>query len=274
LPAVAEEPYRTVTLTSDFGVQDPYVGVMKGVMLKINPRLHLVDLTHAIAPQDIRAAAFLLSHSFGFFPRNSLHVVVVDPGVGTARRAILVASENHFFLAPDNGVLGLIEKVEEVRAVYEITASHYYLPEQSSTFHGRDVFAPIAAWFTRGVGPELLGERIESVQRLELPAPVAHGTVLAGQVVHVDRFGNLISNLDKDGLRGVLSSTGAKRMSVEIGGRDLGALRRTYAEGPDGTPFPLIGSYGTVEVAIKGGNAAASLGLSSGAEIRAVFYSA
>ena len=262
-----------ITLTTDFGVQDPYVGVMKGVILNINRRVQLVDLTHAIAPQDVRSAAFLLAHSFRYFPRGTLHLVIVDPGVGTERKPLLLASETHWFIAPDNGVLSWVERFEEIRSVRAISASHYFLPEPSQTFHGRDVFAPIAAWFTRGVEPDMLGERIESYQKLEWPAPRSEGNRVFGTVLHVDRFGNLITNLDKDSLKSVLALTGAKRIELQLAGRAIGPLRRTFAEGPDGTAFALIGSYGMIEIAVRNGSAAALLGAAPGAEVAATFVS-
>jgi S-adenosyl-L-methionine hydrolase (adenosine-forming) len=258
---------NVVTLMTDFGLQDPYVGVMKGVILNINPKVELVDLTHAIPPQDIRSAAFQLAHCFRYFPRGTLHMVIVDPGVGTDRRPLLLASETQWFLAPDNGVLSWIEQFEEVRSVFAVTASHYFLPDPSHTFHGRDIFAPIAGWFTRGVGPEMLGEPTEQYEKLPLTTPKVEGSRVTGSVVHVDRFGNLITNLDRESLKEARGASGANRIEVQIAGRPLGPFSRTFAEGPSAAPFPLIGSYGTIEVVIKGGSAAVVLGLGPGAEV-------
>jgi S-adenosylmethionine hydrolase len=268
---VPENGWSVVTLTTDFGFQDPYVGVMKGVILNINPRVQLVDLTHAIAAQDIRSAAFLLAHSYRYFPRGTLHLVVVDPGVGTDRRPILLRSTNHWFLAPDNGVLSWVDRFEEVGGVHAITASHYFLPDPSHTFHGRDIFAPIAGWFTRGVGADKLGDPAEGYVKLEYPQPRTEGNRIWGSVLHVDRFGNLITNLDKESLKSVLALTGAKRIELELAGTDIGPLRRTFAEGPDGAAFPLIGSYGMIEIAVRGGSAAALLAVDRGAEVCATF---
>jgi len=268
---VPETTSNIITLMTDFGLQDPYVGVMKGVILNINPKVQLVDLTHAIPPQDIRSAAFQLAHCFRYFPRGTLHMVIVDPGVGTDRRPLLMSCETHWFLAPDNGVLSWIEKYEPVLSVFAVTASHYFLPDPSHTFHGRDIFAPIAGWFTRGVGPEMLGERTEHYQRIEIPTPRIEGNRVYGAVLHVDRFGNLVTNLDREGLREARGSSGSHRIEVQIGGRPLGSFSRTFAEGPDGGPFALIGSYGTIEVVVKGGSAAAVLGVGIGAEVCATF---
>jgi len=186
-----------ITLLTDFGLKDIYVGVMKGVILNINPEAKIIDLTHDISPQDIKEAVFLLGTAYQFFPKGTIHVIVVDPGVGSERRAILGVTKNYFFIAPDNGVLELIYQKEDIK-VYHLNRPQYYLPQISSTFHGRDVFAPIAAHLSLGVSPETLGEEIFDYKRLDFPKPLKEKNSLKGEIIYIDHFGNLISNIRKE----------------------------------------------------------------------------
>jgi S-adenosylmethionine hydrolase len=260
-------PCGLVTLTTDFGTSDPYVGVMKGVLHARFPAVRPIDLTHGVPPQDARTAAFFLAHSWRFFPRGSVHVAVVDPGVGS-ERAILVAEEaGHAFLAPDNGLLGpVLSAAARVRA---LDVERFALPAKSRTFHGRDVFAPAAAALAAGLAPEAAGSPCPSWRRLELPAPEERPEGLAGEVLFADAFGNLITNLRPEpvALGRSLAGRGAEpRAALEIAGRRL-ALVGTYAEARAGELVALVNSYGSLEVALRSGSAARALGVGAGAPV-------
>ena len=189
---------RIVTFTTDFGLRDPFVGIMHGVVLNINPDARIVDVCHSVASFDVLDGAWTIAQAYRFFPPRSVHVVVVDPGVGGARRPILAETDDHVFIAPDNGVLSLVEAREPRFTVRHITAERYFLQPVSQTFHGRDVFSPAAGWLTKGVAPADFGPEISDYARLVLP-PVDHVTAnsLRGVVLKVDKFGNLITNLSE-----------------------------------------------------------------------------
>jgi len=256
---------RLITLTTDFGLEDAYVGVMKGVILGINPAASIVDLCHAIPPQDVRAAAFLLHTAWPYFPPGTIHVVVVDPGVGSQRRAIAVATEAATFLAPDNGVLSyVLAEVKEAQAVH-LTNQRYWLPQVSATFHGRDIFAPVAAHLSLGVPLTDLGEPLPLGELVTFPLPrparQSNGTWL-GHVVHVDHFGNLVTDLEA----GAIGD--AQSVVIEVGGQRIVGVRHTYREGVPGEPMALIGSSGRLEIAVPGGHAARWLQAQIGDQVR------
>lgn len=241
-------PSGFVTLLTDFGLADPYVGIMKGAALRAASKVQLVDITHDVPAQDVAAGAFFVHTIVGRFPSGTVHAVVVDPGVGTARRLLAVAAHGDYWIGPDNGVLAPVLD-GEVRAV---DAGHLGLHATSHTFHGRDLVAPIAAWLATGrYGFASLGPRITD------PVP---GPSLAGppQVVHVDGYGNLITNVPAERLASV--------QRVVVAGRDV-PLVRAYADAPAGTLIALVGSYGLLEVAQNGGNAAKATGSRRGAPI-------
>ncbi len=264
-----------ITLTTDFGASDPYVGVMKGVILGINPQVSLVDLTHEVRPQALLQAAFLVSKSWAYFPPGTIHLVVVDPGVGTFRRAVLLETPKATFVAPDNGVLshvladgGAIAaphqkdhlSLPEGFPAFSLTNDRYWLPPVSQTFHGRDVFAPVAAHRSLGVPPEELGETVADLVCLPISSPRWEGDILTGQVVHIDRFGNLVTDIPSSTL-----SRGAE-LEVQVGGRCIRGLSPSYAAG--GHLLAIVGSYGTLEVAVKNGSAAGELGVGLGETVR------
>ena len=268
-----------ITLTTDFGLTDAYVPAMKGVILGINPEAKLVDICHNIQPQNIPQAAFVLGTAYQFFPRRTVHMVVVDPGVGTERRAIILRTPLADFIAPDNGVLsyvlreslaksvedyGDLQQVElkpDVEAI-AITKPQFWRSPVSPTFHGRDIFAPVAAHLSLGFPLKDFGEAVASVAMLPLPRPyqVPDGT-LVGHILHIDSFGNLITNIRDDELpqaEGVIT-TG-------VGNQTISGLSRTYAEGKG--LLALIGSSGYLEVSLKGGSAGALLNAEVGNEVR------
>lgn len=259
-----------IILTTDFGTADAYVGVMKGVILALDPTATIVDLTHQITPQSIRQAAFLLGTSYRFFPSGTIHVVVVDPGVGTDRRALLLVTPAARFLAPDNGVLSWVLRDHLGRppaepgrvpvppgcSAYQLTNPEYWLHPVSATFHGRDIFAPVAAHLSLGLPPEKLGPGVDDLAWLPTPGLTRQGDAIQGQVIATDRFGNLITNIDAKAL------TGATRVLVEIKGHRITHLERTYYQEDDpeaGRLLALVGSHGFLEIAVRDGNAAVEL---------------
>lgn len=244
-----------VTLLTDFGTTDPYVGVMKGVLFARAPRLRAaIDLTHEVPPQDVRAASFYLLHSWQWFPAGTVHCVVVDPGVGTERRIVAALDRGHAFLAPDNGLLdGVLSPEAEVRA---LDVERFSLPARSRTFHGRDVFAPAAAALAEGLSPCAAGEPLRLPGGSDLPVPSRDGEDWRGEVVLVDRFGNLVTNLGAG-----LTAGGA--CEVELRGQSL-PLFDTYSDAAPGAALALVSSFGTIEVAQAGGSAARLLGCSAG----------
>jgi len=268
-----------VTLTSDFGLGDSYVAAMKGVILSINPGARLVDICHDIEPQNIRQAAFILSAACHFFPKGTIHLVVVDPGVGTDRRAIVLRTPMAEFVAPDNGVLSyviqqssakpLAYKAESREAELEpeleavaITNPEFWRSPVSPTFHGRDIFAPVAAWLSRGFPPASFGEAVTLLKVLPLSRPHrASGGLVVGHVIHIDNFGNLITDIRGDDL-----PAETEGISVRVGGYKITGLRRAYGEG-EGL-LALIGSNGYLEVAVRQGNAADWLSAKVGDEVR------
>ena len=251
-----------ITLTTDLGLTDAYVAAMKGVILSINPEAKLVDICHTIKPQNIIQAAFVLSRAYPFFPQGTIHVVVVDPGVGTQRRAIILSTKSASFVAPDNGVLSYVTQQSSVWEAVAITRPQFWRSTVSPTFHGRDIFAPVAARLSLGLPLTDFGEVITSVAMLPLPQPyqAADGSII-GHVIHIDSFGNLITDIKNDNL-----PKGKPAVTIEVGNQLISGLSRTYAEGSE--LLALIGSDGYLEIAVKEGNASALLDAKVGDEVR------
>ena len=264
-----------ITLTTDFGLTDAYVAAMKGVILGINPEAKLIDICHSIRPQNISQAAFVLSTAYEFFPRHTIHVVVVDPGVGTERRAVILRTPLADFVAPDNGVLSYviqqssakpinvkhqqIELAPELEAV-SITKPQFWRLPVSSTFHGRDVFAPVAARLSLGSPPIDFGEAITSLTVLPLLHPYqASADTLVGHILHIDNFGNLITNIKGNDLP-------KQTIIIEVGNQFISGLSRTYEKGRG--LLALIGSSGYLEVSLKGGDASTFLNAEIGNEVK------
>jgi len=243
-----------ITLLTDFGLADNYTAEVKGVLLSRAPGVTVVDVSHDVPPGNVRVGQYLLSRTWNRFPAGTVHLVVVDPGVGTARRALAAQAGGHYFVAPDNGLLTVLP--EDVRFV-----ALPVLRDASPTFHARDVFAPAAARLARGDRFEDLGSPVADAVSLRPPAPRVDGKAVVGEVIFADRFGNLISNIPVE-----LVKRGAR---IRVGGTEVGALRRTFADVSPGTPVAYVGSGGTVEVAVRDGSAVRLLAVSVGAEIRA-----
>jgi len=268
-----------ITLTTDFGLTDAYVAAMKGVILGINPEAKLIDICHSIKPQNIPQAAFVLSTAYQFFPQKTIHLVVVDPGVGTERRAIILRTPSADFVAPDNGVLSYVIQASSAKPAADnvnlqerelepgleavaITKPQFWRTPISSTFHGRDIFAPVAALLSLGFPPIDFGKAITSLTMLPLPKPHRRPDgSLVGHVLHIDNFGNLITSIKGSDLLPT-----KQPIAVEVGNHLISGLSRTYAEGQG--LLTLIGSSGYLEVSLKGGSASAFLDAEVGSEVR------
>ncbi|MBI2560060.1 MAG: SAM-dependent chlorinase/fluorinase [Planctomycetes bacterium] len=287
-----------ITLLTDFGTKDSYVGIMKGIISGISPDANIIDLCHEIGHQDIFEGAYILYSSYKFFPRGTIHVVVVDPGVGTKRKIICAKTQNYLFLAPDNGILSLVLNDEKPDFIIEVTNKKYFLPEAcpelvsgvSNTFHGRDIFAPVAAYLSKGVNPLNLGKKLTKIKEIELPAPTffekeadartnkfVHATpakrgVVKGEVIYIDAFGNLITNLKQDIFppplfpppkRGRIKVAG-EDVIVTAGKRKIRGISPSYADVPVGKPLAIFGSSGYLEISVNRGSAHDMLGLRRG----------
>lgn len=250
-----------ITLTTDFGTDDPYVATMKGVILNINPEVTIVDICHTIEPQNIAQAAFLLSTTYSYFPEGTIHVVIVDPGVGTERKALLLITPQAFFVAPDNGVLSYIveESPFEIEAI-ALTNPRFWLYPLSDTFHGRDIFAPVAAYLSSGIPPYEFGDPISSILTFPIPRPqIGEDGVLIGHVLHIDHFGNLITDIKReDLLKG--------RLFIEVCGHIIDDLSQSYEEGEE--LLAIIGSSERLEVSLSNGSAATFLRAKMGGEVK------
>jgi S-adenosylmethionine hydrolase len=242
-----------ITLLTDFGLADSYVAEVKGVLLMRAPGVTLVDISHQVPPGDVRAGQYLLSRAWRQFPKGTVHLAIVDPGVGTSRRALAASAGEHLFVAPDNGLLSFLEKPRVVSLAIPSNAA--------PTFHGRDVFAPAAAALASGARLESLGSHVTDTTHAPLPTPHHDGTALMGEVVYVDRFGTLISNIPGPDVE--------PGVRIRVAGTDVGALRRTFGDVERGSLAAFVGSGGTVEIAVRDGSAARLLGVGVGAEVRA-----
>ncbi len=291
---------RIITLTTDFGEADGYVGAMKGVMLGLYPTAQFVDISHAIGAQDIAAGAFVLYRAYAYFPPDTIHVAVVDPGVGSARRAVLLVTANGLFVGPDNGLFTYVLREAAARAVgwtevdgvpavwdpgfdltailrhgdpaqlphvYALTATNYWQPTRSATFHGRDVFAPVAAQLAAGVPPAAFGPAIApaSLNLLSGITTTVAGGIIYGRVIACDQFGNLITNIAA-GLAAALGP--APTLEVTVAGHPISGIAATYAAVPSGSLLALINSSGLLEIAVREGHAARQLGVRVGAEVQ------
>ncbi len=261
---------RLITLTTDFGTSDVYVGVMKGVILSINPDVEIIDITHSVSPQDIYEAAFTIRAAYRYFPKDTIHVVVVDPGVGSERQPIVCQTNIAYFVCANNGVLSrVLQDIEtddtNTPKSVVIENPSYILPQVSSTFHGRDIFSPVAAHLSLGVALSQFGTPIQDLVRFTVPTIQTIDNTLTGQIIKIDSFGNLITNISEDTLTAFLLSTSndAEAVDFEIlaGNTSITKLNSFYAESEAGEPLAIIGSFGLLEIAINLGNAETVLGM-------------
>ncbi|HEX8459030.1 MAG TPA: SAM-dependent chlorinase/fluorinase [Pyrinomonadaceae bacterium] len=266
-----------ITLLTDFGAADYFVGALKGVILSVNARARIVDLTHEIPAHDIRAGAFTLLAAYDSFPAGTIHVGVVDPGVGSARRPLLIATGRYFFVGPDNGLFSYVRERERNISVFHLTNEKFFRAHVSATFHGRDIFAPVAAALSHGVSPETFGRLIEDDTRLAPLAPAraddGGAAAWSASVIHIDRFGNLVTNITR---RELAFEEFARGVRLEINGRVITSFRRFYAEETEASEeaesglFAIWGSAGFLEIAADRASAAQILRVERGQAVRVV----
>ena len=257
-----------ITLLTDFGSKDHYVGVMKGVILDINPRAKIVDISHEVSPQNVVESAIILKNSYSYFPHGAIHVAVVDPGVGTKRKALLVSGGGYFFVGPDNGIFDLIREQVTDFKVFELNNPRFFLETVSATFHGRDVFAPVAAYLSKGVPPLTLGRAIKTRRKLSLPKPILEKKQIKGTIIYIDGFGNLVTNINPGHLK---SRRKGKSFKVKIRKKIIPAISAHYQEVEKGDILCLIGSSGLLEISAREANARSLLKVKEGAEV-VVFF--
>jgi S-adenosyl-L-methionine hydrolase (adenosine-forming) len=249
-----------ITLTTDFGYTDPFVGIMKGVILSIAPDTQIVDLSHGIPPHDIRAAAVMLAASVDYFAQGTIHVAVVDPGVGTERRAILAESAGHYFVGPDNGVFSFALQSTKSSRIVDLSNEAYHLQPKSHSFHGRDVFAPVAAHLARGIPATEFGATVKDCVRLPWPPVDRAGKVITGEILYIDGFGNLFTNIRERDLTGIER----EKIRLRLGTVNIQGISRNYAAGQDGSCIALVNSWGLIEIASYKGSAATRTGAQIG----------
>lgn len=258
---------RIITFTTDFGLTEHYVGAMKGVVYSIHSQARIVDITNAVQSFDVLDGAIAISQAYNYFPSGSVHVVVVDPGVGGSRRPILAVAGQHYFLAPDNGVLSLVFEREERIAVRHITSEHYFQHPVSNTFHGRDVFAPVAAYLSKGVDTAKFGEEISDYVRFAAPKPKASSAhSWTGVVLKSDKFGNLITNITAKDIPEIFEN-GAKSFKITVGKAEISKLCANYSEGAPGELIAVLGSTGFLEISTNKGPASRLAAADKGTEV-------
>lgn len=250
-----------ITLTTDFGVSDHFVGAMKGVIASIEPEARVYDITHQVSSFDLLDGAITVANFYRYWPARTIHVVVVDPGVGSTRRPLLVSAGAHYFIAPDNGVLSLVFEREEQVHARHITAEHYFVHPVSRTFHGRDIFAPSAAWLARGGNPESFGPEIDDYERISLPKPSVAAGAIDGVIVRADHFGNLLTNLLPSEVPGLVPGA---RFRLKIGSVEITRLVTTFGEGAPSEPCLLVGSSGYFEICVNQSSAAQATAAGAG----------
>lgn len=252
-----------IALLTDFGLNDNFVGVMKGVIWSINPEAKVVDLSHQIEQHDVKEAALLLKSSYRYFARGTIFLVVVDPGVGTERKSIVVETEKYLFVAPDNGVLSfLIEK--DIKRIIQITNEKYFLKPVSHTFHGRDIFAPVAAHLSRGESIEKFGPAMKKMEKIEFSLPQVENGRLVGEIIYVDRFGNLITNIDQATF---LRFVKDKKFQIFVRKRKISKISSSYQEGAGGIPIAIFGSFDNLEISLYRDDASQCLNLHKGSKV-------
>ncbi|MFO7964232.1 MAG: SAM-dependent chlorinase/fluorinase [Desulfobacterales bacterium] len=249
------EGTRVISLLTDFGLKDEYVGVVKGVILSISPDVRIIDITHAIDPQDIVQASFIIEAAYRYFPEGTVHVIVVDPGVGGERMAVAVQIDGHTFVAPDNGVLGLLLEGGRNASAVSIDNDAYFLSHVSTTFHGRDIFAPVAAHVSAGLSIKRLGRMLRPADLAKLAvkrARIENDHTINGVVIATDRFGNLLTNIGGE----LLDHINPAAVAVSLNGREINGLSTTYGSVKKGAPLSVIGSRGYLEISVNFGSAA------------------
>lgn len=252
-----------ITLTTDFGLQDHYVSVMKAIMLRIEPDVRFIDVSHDVPPQDVMAGAWVVRNAAMHFPPGTVHLVVVDPGVGTDRNPVVIRIKDQFFVGPDNGIFSLIADEFDYQA-WKLTRSSFWEKSPSNTFHGRDIFSPVAAHLAGGTPPEEMGELVDELVTYRWAVPISDKDGIQGWIIHIDRFGNLVSNISGELIR---EAIGDSRFRIYVGNTILNRVEKAYGSVTEGEPVAYIGSSGNLEIAINKGNAREMLGVQKGAQI-------
>jgi S-adenosylmethionine hydrolase len=239
---------KAIALLTDFGLKDNFVGVMKGVITAINPKAKIIDICHSVSSYDINRAAFLLFASFSYFPKGTIFLAVVDPGVGSNRRAIAIKTENYYFIGPDNGILSLATAKDGIEKAVLLNNKKYFLKNVSSTFHARDIFAPIAAHISKGVNIRTLGRRINEIEKIKLGEPTVKGNILTAQIIYADKFGNLVTNITKKQFE---NFTCGKKFIAFVNGKKIENICSFYRGAEEPKPFFIEGSHSFLEVSLK-----------------------
>lgn len=250
-----------ITLLTDFGYKDNFVGVVKGVILGINSRVHIVDICHEVGPQDITGAAFALKTAYKYFPKDTIHLVIIDPGVGSDRLPILVKTKEYYFIGPDNGVLSLALEEEEIEGMVYLDNYEFHLRPVSNTFHARDIFAPVAVHLSKGISYQLFGKGIKNYKKIKLPKPKVSSCKIYGEIIYIDRFGNLFTNISQD------MQNKIKRPKIKIKDKLIRGIKTSYAEVKPGNLLAIWGSSGFLEVAVSSGSAKDKLSANIGDKI-------
>ena len=270
MSSTREEPlaqHPIITLTTDFGSNDHFVGVLKGVILDIVPEAQIVDICHFVQAYDVLDGALTVSQAYSYFPNRTVHMVIVDPGVGTARRPIVASCDKYHFVAPDNGVLSLVYARESRMHVRHITAEHYFRQPISNTFHARDIFGPVAAYLGKFVDSHKFGDEIEDYVKFAAPRPKAAGdNRIRAVVLKVDRFGNLVTNVTPADIPALFAEK-PPEFKIVVGSREITDIRSAYAEGGPGEVFAILGSMGYLEIVANRAAAAQITGASKGSEV-------
>jgi S-adenosylmethionine hydrolase len=259
-------PTKIIALTTDFGLKDPYAAEMKAVILSISPKTRIVDITHKIEKFNIRMGAYTLAAACPYFPKGTIHVAVIDPGVGTKRKAILIQTRNSYFIGPDNGVLALVAKSQGIKHIYKIENPKFMLPRISNTFHGRDIFAPAAAYLANGISPSEFGPEMRKIVTPKFAKITKTKTTLTGEIIHIDSFGNIITNLREEDceIMGMKNTVNLELKDTRLKLR----LCKAYSEVKAQQPLAIIGSHNFLEISINQGNAAETFQTRVGDKVR------
>ncbi len=260
-----------ISLITDFGTEDEYAGIMKGVIYTVNPSARIVDITHNLEPQGIIQAAYVIASSYHYFPPGTVHIIVVDPGVGSNRAIIALEKNDHVFLAPDNGVLTLILKDDHIGAVIRVENSDFFLNPVSRTFHGRDIFAPVGAHISKGLNIKKLGPPLsrDKIKQIDIPVPkILSKYAVMGNIISIDRFGNLITNISLHDIENILKTSSANKIEIIAGKTRISGLSMNYASVRPQQQLAVIGSRGYLEIAVNRGNAKYILGAQKGESVK------
>jgi len=258
-----------ISLITDFGYKDEYVGLMKAVILKINPKVKIIDLNHEIPPQDVVWANYLLESSYKFFPKGTIFLCVVDPEVGTKRKIVIVKTKNYIFVSPDNGILTRVLEKEKPVEIIEARNKKFFLPEISPTFHGRDIMASVSAHLSKGIKLSQFGPPLKEIKKIPLLSPLIKDKSIIGKIIHIDHFGNLVTNIEKDLFNCIVKK---KRFFIEIKNEKIFKINSFYAESKKGEILAIWGSRNLLEISVNLGDAAKELGVEKNEEVRVNFF--